>query len=116
MAAFAEQLSQDEIDSLMRDLSGKTEVSSSFAKDQTNQRNCKRRFRDVIAAKERYAFALENLSFEAIKDARRYLHYAAFELWLVNHKLTKKKYPQYLKELVKNANTFDIANRRPEVI
>jgi hypothetical protein len=100
---MSEQMTQDEIDALIGNVSS-VEDDHFDKKYSIRIRN---KYRAVNAAKKRYEFALLNLSFGEIKEARRYLHHAAFELWLANRSMTKSEYYELIKkEMKKRKTTF----------
>jgi hypothetical protein len=102
-AETSEKMSQDEIDSLMKNiLSGEIDDPAALL-SVNDEAGGRIKYHAVTAALSRYEFALENhKSFAEIREARKYLHHAAFQLWLFKHGLTKIEYYKLInRELVK---------------
>ena len=85
---MSEKMTQEEIDALIGNLSSVEEARI----DNSHAVRIKNKYKAVNTAKKRYEFALLNSSFDAVKEARQYLHHAAFDLWLANRNMTRKEY------------------------
>jgi len=94
-----EKLSQDDIDALIHNISSsETDAPGSPPKNTLKSKKCNEKYYAVNAAKKRYDFALTWLPFDRVAIARRYLHNAAFELWLANRSMTRKEFRRLLQK------------------
>jgi len=99
-----ETMTQDEIDKLMLNIS-MGEIDDPFNSvfhSPLNTEDCKHKYNAVVAAIARYDHALMNGSIEEAREARRNLHLAAFNNWLLRHDMTRDEYCNLInRELVK---------------
>jgi len=99
-----EKMSQEEIDKLMQSIGmGELEDPVSAVYHSTlNPEECKFKYSAISAGTERYDYALLNGSFEDVREARKNLHRAGFNNWLLKHSLTKNEYYEIInRELIK---------------
>jgi len=87
-----EQMSQDEIDSLLKDIT-KGEVDVAGIKASTSEFNIE--IHRVNTAVERLYFAYENgMPAEEIKYRQWFLHNEAHTLWLKRHRYTRQEWQE----------------------
>ena len=89
-----EQMTQSEIDALMRNISdGDIDDPSIIALGGSlDPIEAKNRYNAVAAAKKRYEWAMQNSSFDEAEQARRNMHRAAFGNWLFRHGMRRDDY------------------------
>jgi len=89
-----EQMTQDEIDTLLNSLNaGEAEIiTDNLYESPLNPDEVKYKYNDIVACKARYDYALKNESFENINEAAKNLHRAGFSNWLFRHGLDRAGY------------------------
>jgi len=91
-------LTQDEIDRLMESItSDEAQLDISSVEKSGASREVMVKYKSVMSAMKRLQWARENLSFAGVAEARQYLHYEAFSLWLANHRMTSHEYVNFVK-------------------
>ena len=105
MANPTNLLTQEEIDSLVNNV-GQIEFADSSLIDKLGaSQKVLAKYKEVLAAKKRLDWARENASFEKEKDAKRYLHHAAFSLWLANRNMTIRDFKSLIQRELKKKRT-----------
>ena len=100
------KLTQDEIDRLIN-IAGETEFLNASPVDKfVSDKEILAKYKSVIYARKRLEYSRENQSVEYIKEAKKYFHYAAFSLWLINHKMNKDDYKSFIKREINKRNTM----------
>jgi hypothetical protein len=97
-----ENLSQDEIDLLTKSFLSGEDIDTSSVQNETDDILAIPKSRTMLAMVKRLEWARKNESFEAVREARKSLHSAAFNLWLTKRKMTRADYCQLInRELAK---------------
>ena len=86
------KLSQNEIDDLLVSLQSFDPIDISPLEKSAASREVLDKYKTVNYANKRLDWARENQSYDEVREARRNLKEAAFDLWLANHKMTRYEF------------------------
>ena len=89
---MAEQLSQSDIDILTSQYLSETGVDASIVLKETENIDSKSKSKTMLSMLKRLEYARENESFYKVREARKSLHIAAFDLWLSRKGMTRNEY------------------------
>ena len=106
MKDSANILTQEEVDNLVNNKGQIAFIDTSHIKNSGNRKEVMNRYKEVLTAEKRLEWARANLSYDEIVEYRRYLHYAAFSLWLANRQITAHDFKSLIQKEIKKKQTL----------